>query len=428
MNRRIAGLLAGLLVVGVGACAPPAPGGGSDDGGSDSAEGQELMVWGWNQDQPWKKAVEAFNESHPEITVTYRGFKADEYNTILQTGLSGKEGPDVMMLRSYGGLDVVSSAGLLAPVSDEVPELSEFTEACVQGATSQEDSEVYGVPFAVQTANVIYNKEIFAEQGIEVPSTYAEFEAANEKLEAAGITPISTTVKDAWMLPIVRDMVGASAYGGQQFADDIRAGNAKFTDAGYTAANQALLDLKDHMPKGVDGMSDQDGRTLFAQGKAAMHPTGIWSLVSLREAAPDADFGIFDVPPLEGDGEAMTMGYVDGSWGLSARVSGGKKAAAVELLRWLAGKEYGQAMADELLQLPCVPDISPEDPLLQQAKEGFENNPAPYLTYVNFDYGSPAGTQLEYDNLQKMMLGQITPEEVGQQLDEGISQWLKPSR
>lgn len=428
MNRRIAGLVAGLLVVGASACAPPAPGGGSDDGGSDSAEGQEITAWGWNQDEAWKKSVEAFNESHPEIKVTYRGFKAEEYNTILQTGLSGKEGPDVMMLRSYGGLDVVSSAGSLAPVGDEVPELDGFNEACMQGATSQEDSKVYGVPFAVQTTHVIYNKDIFAEQGIEVPATYAEFEEASDTLKEAEVTPISSTVKDAWMLPIVRDMFGASAYGGQQFADDIRAGDAKFTDAGYTRANQTLLDLKEYMPKGVDGMSDQDSQTLFAQGKAAMHPAGIWALAGLREAALDADLGIFDVPPVEGGGDAMTMGYVDGSWGLSARASGGKKAAATELLSWLAGPEYGQSLADDLLQLPCVPDVTPEDPVLQQAAEGFEKNPAPYLTYVNFDYGSPAGTQLEYDNLQKMMLGQITPEEVGQQLDEGISQWLKPSR
>jgi raffinose/stachyose/melibiose transport system substrate-binding protein len=414
---------AGVLAVGLAACAP---GGstGSDDGGSDSAEGQTLTVWGWHQVPEWKAAVEAFSEVNPEITVEYRGYKADEYNTILQTGLTGRSGPDVMMLRSYGGLETVVAGGLVSPVGDDLPVLDGFEDSVIEGATARSDGEVYGVPFAVQTANVMYNKGLFAEHGLEVPTTWDEFVQACETLKDAGLTPLSSTIRDSWMLPIVRDVLAASAYGGSDFASRIESGDAAFTDDGYTEANRTLLEMKEYYPEDAEGMTNDDTRSLFVQEEAAMYPGGIWDLAWFRETNPDLDLGIFDVPPVDGEGEPYTMGYVDGSWGLSARASGGKRAAAVELLEWLAGEEYGQRIADDLLQPPAVPGVQPSDPLLAQALEGFASNPTPYLTYVHFDYGTPAGTGLEYDALQKMMLGEYTPEQVGEELDEGISQWL----
>jgi multiple sugar transport system substrate-binding protein len=45
---------------------------------------------------------------------------------------------------------------------------------------------VYGVPFAVQTAQILYNKKIFADQGLSAPKTWAEMIADAEKLAKQG--------------------------------------------------------------------------------------------------------------------------------------------------------------------------------------------------------------------------------------------------
>ena len=48
--------------------------------------------------------------------------------------------------------------------------------------------------------SVIYNKEIFAEHGIEVPTTWDELIAACETLKAAGVTPFYATFKEPWTI------------------------------------------------------------------------------------------------------------------------------------------------------------------------------------------------------------------------------------
>ncbi len=45
---------------------------------------------------------------------------------------------------------------------------------------------------------VNYNKDVFAKNGITIPTTYAELKAASEKLLAAGVQPIFEPVADGW--------------------------------------------------------------------------------------------------------------------------------------------------------------------------------------------------------------------------------------
>ncbi len=47
---------------------------------------------------------------------------------------------------------------------------------------------------------MIYNKEIFAKYGIEVPKTWDELIAACDKLKAAGVAPFYATLKDNWTI------------------------------------------------------------------------------------------------------------------------------------------------------------------------------------------------------------------------------------
>lgn len=419
MKRRTllgAGLL-GAVSAGAGACAPPS-GGGSGDGST-------LDVWGWNQKQEWTAGIEAFNDVQDDITVTYRGVKAEEYNAVLQTGLTGSQGPDVMMLRSYGGLETLVESGAVKPIDGRVDGLEEFSANALQGARARKDDKLYGVPFAIQTANVIYNKEIFAQLGLEVPATWEDFEALCQEVQDAGKTPLAAAYQEPSMTPIYRDMFGAAVYQGPQLVDELVSGAADFTDPRYTAANQVLADLRPWMPDAAQAMSIADMQTLFVSGRAAMYPGGIWELAPFTQYMDPDSLGLFLAPPVEGSTD-YAMGYADGSWGVRAGISEEKQESAFALLNYFAGQEYGSHIADSVLQVPCVPGVEPRNQLVADARAWFEENPTPYITYVNFDYGTPSGTSLEYSNLQNMLLGQIEPVDVGIALDEGISQWYEP--
>ena len=54
------------------------------------------------------------------------------------------------------------------------------------------DGKQYSVPWLTMDSRAcFYNKDIFAENGWEVPKTFSEFEELLAKIKEAGITPIS---------------------------------------------------------------------------------------------------------------------------------------------------------------------------------------------------------------------------------------------
>ena len=192
---RKATLAAGALTVStlvLAACAPSAGPAGAE--GDDST----ITVWGWRQEdaKTYDKIFAAFEKEHPGVTVEYVPYLNTEYDTILSTGLKDASGPDVAQLRSYGLLQPLVESGDLVALDDEVSELADFSPSVLDGARGVSDGAVYGVPFAIQTLHVIYNKAVFDELGLEEPTTWDEMTSAFDEIKASGVTPLANTVTD----------------------------------------------------------------------------------------------------------------------------------------------------------------------------------------------------------------------------------------
>lgn len=417
MKRVLSAAAVAAIAVGLAGCA------GTDGGGS--SDETVLTVWGWRTDAPWQELMESF--SADGIRVDYKSYKAEEYNQILQTGLSSSSGPDIVMLRSYGGLQTLVAGGGVAALPEDFPGLAKIPAALVDGVRSQEDGEVYGVPFQSVTANVVYNKTLLDELGLSEPTTWDEFIELNDALLDEGVTPMAAGALDSWILPIYRDLFGAAQYGGPEFQAQLMDGSKTFEDEGYTAANETLLELTRYFPKGFEGLSYADANALFISGEAALYPGGIWELTGFQNDMAGTELGLFTVPSVTG-GEPYAMGYLDGAIGMSSKIEGERRDAAEQFLTWVGSEEFGQAIADDLLSIPTVEGVTPKDPLLAKSAAAFAENPTPYLTYVGFDFGTPTGTSLEYASLQKMVIGDISPDQVGAEVQAGISQWLRPTK
>src|SRR5699024_11665197 len=60
------------------------------------------------------------------------------------------------------------------------------------------DGDIYSVPVDIHRGNpVFYNKEIFEENDIEVPTTFDEFFEVADELEEAGVTPLALGDKES---------------------------------------------------------------------------------------------------------------------------------------------------------------------------------------------------------------------------------------
>jgi raffinose/stachyose/melibiose transport system substrate-binding protein len=422
-RRSVRGTLAlamAVLATGAVGCSP-----------SDSAEqagSTRLTVWSWRTEDvaAYNRIFADYSRTHPGVTVEFKAYKNTEYNTILQTGLTESGGPDVAQLRAYGQLQPFVESGGLLPLDGKV-DLAGFAPSVVDSAKGKKDGKLYGVPAAVQTMQVFYNKKIFAEQGIAVPTSWAQLTAAAAKLKAAGVTPFATTGKDNWMLPILHDTVAATRYGGAEFQAKVLAGKAKFTDPDYVASLQVVQSLQPYLPEDVVGISYTDAQLLFINERAAMFPGGSFELGFFAKQNPDLQIGTFAAPPAPGAvlGSPVTPGWADMSYGVNAKSA--HQPQALELVAWMATEEFGQRFTDELKQISPVPGVTASDPLLAEMRQAYERSPAPYLMLVDFRYGQPTGTDLLAAGIQQMLLGKTDAAGVAGSVQKGLAQWFSPS-
>lgn len=157
------------------------------------AMAQDLTFWSWRQEDraQYEQFIDTFEAANPGITVTFETFEAANYNTILSTALAGGTGPDLMMVRAYGGMENVASAGYLEPLSTEtIPALADFADTALAAETMRSDQKLYAVPFASQTQLVVYNKGIFDANGITEPQTWDELLAAAKSSRMRASCPL----------------------------------------------------------------------------------------------------------------------------------------------------------------------------------------------------------------------------------------------
>lgn len=386
---------------------------------------QELTFWSWRQEDraQYEKFIDTFEAANPGITIKFETFEATNYNTILSTALAGGTGPDLMMVRAYGGMETLSSAGYLMPLdTTKIPALADFNPAALAAETQRSDSTVYAVPFASQTQFVVYNKGLFDANGVAEPESWEELVALSQKLKDAGVIPFANGTATAWQNETI---VGAlvSSIMTKGFYEDLMAGKTDFTDERYVSALTHLKDITAFFPDGFIGLDYASAQQLFASGMAAMFAGGSYEIATFKAQNPDLDLGVFAAPGLTAEDEKLVALYFDGGYAANAKTPNGE--AALKFLNYLSSKEFGQAFADELRNISTVPGVEFKDPLLAEVNE-LNQHAIPYLMLAHFRYGEPTGSVLLQGEIQKMLDNKATPEQVGAAVTEGLSVWYEP--
>lgn len=436
MRKRLSALgLIGVAALVLSGCAPAAQ--DSTDTGSDTGSGGDtssetvedvtLSVWSWRTEdvEKYNRIFDVYEEANPGVTVEFEAFLNTEYNQILATGLEGSDGPDLAMVRAYGGVQPLIEAGQLLAVDDLV-DTSNVEQSLLAAATGRNDGQLYGVPFATQVLQVFYNKGIFDEVGVTEPTTWDEFIAVNEAIEAAGYTPMALGAKDSWMLPIFHEIVGAARFGGPEFREELLAGTKDFTDPDYVASIDIVNQMTEFMVDDVVGIPYADSQVQFISGTAAQFPGGSFELGNFQTQAPDMDLGVYLVPPPPGAvvNQPLAAGWADGSFSINANSP--DQDAAVDLLNWMASPEFGQLFADEIKQFSAIKGVEYTDPVMKEIGELFAAGPTQYINLVDMRYGDPTGSTVIGEGIQRMFLGEDSAADVATALQEGISTWFTP--
>nr|WP_245348554.1 extracellular solute-binding protein [Paeniglutamicibacter psychrophenolicus] len=180
------------------------------------------------------------------------------------------------------------------------------------------ESELNALPFSLAAAGVIYNKDLFAEHGVEVPTTWSDFLAACETFKDAGLTPVYGTFKDSWTLGQPYGYVSGGNVDLAGFfsrmprtSADLEIGSEATFGRTFKTATDNFLTVLGYMQDDAGSRGYTDGNAAFAKGKAAMYMQGPWALSELTTINPDIKLGTFALPMSDDPEETQAQVTLD---------------------------------------------------------------------------------------------------------------------
>ncbi|WP_205740672.1 extracellular solute-binding protein [Haloactinopolyspora alba] len=152
--------------------------GANADGDGGTPEPADIRLWLNGPDTPdsmreW--LVTEFEKQNPGSTLTIEEQQWEGLVDRLTTSLgSESETPDVVEVGNTQA-PTFTTAGAFSDISDMVPELggTDLLPAFVNAGSV--DGKAYAVPLYAGSAYVFYRKDLFAESGLEVPTTMEQF-------------------------------------------------------------------------------------------------------------------------------------------------------------------------------------------------------------------------------------------------------------
>ena len=329
-------------------------GGGSSSGGAGSQTLTLLVDNGPSTVKAAEAITAAFEKANPGVDVKYQTRpQGTEGDNLVKTKLSTGDMEDVFWYNSGSLLQALNPAQTLVDLTGD-PAIAQVDETFLPAVT--QGGKVYGVPQGSSFGGgILYNRDVYSKLGLQVPKTWAEFEANNDKIKAAGgdITPVLETFGETWtsQLFVLGDFYNVQT-ANPNFAKDYTANKVKYaTDPAAVKGFQKLAEVKakGYVNSDYGSLKYQTGIKRLAQGKAAHYPL-IASVVADLPKADQQKIGFFGIP---GDDAAKAGATV---WlpGAGYAPKAGKNVdLAKKFLAFMASPEGVQAYSSA--QLPTGP-------------------------------------------------------------------------
>ncbi|MFB5189480.1 ABC transporter substrate-binding protein [Alicyclobacillus fastidiosus] len=404
-----------------------------------------VTVWSWrSQDAAlWKQVQAALNAKGDKVNIQFRAINATSYDSVLQTAMDGGKGPDIFYGRAGVGTLDYAAANMISPV-DKIANLSSINSAALQSV--QWKGKTYGVPFAIQTMEVFYNKDIFKKYGLSVPKTWADFLHVCQVLKSHNVTPISTMGIQSWMLALNFDEIGATMLG-NQFTQQLVDKQAKYTDAPYVDALSKYQSLAPYFESNFKavGSAGNEQETQFALGNAAMVMDGIFDVPTIQQFNPKLNMGAFLIPPATSTQSAKIDWYVDGDIAMNSKISNtAEQKAAQEVLAFTATKQFGQDFSDIAGEISPIAGVQvpKKYPLSIQAYNWYQTVPISPIFSIRSPMDTPPPTPITsqtknaasndagiYSAEQKVLLplltNQMTPAKAADEVQQTVNWYFK---
>lgn len=235
-----------------------------------------------------------FNETHDNIELVIDS--PNDAMTILKTRFIREDYPDIIGIGSDVNYSNFLDSDMLMDISD-FDGLDDIKEAYLKTDKEMEYvpmDGVYAMPYMANASGVLYNKDMFEEHGWTIPTTWDEFTALCERIEAEGIQPLYFGFKDSWTCLAPWNAIAADL-APSDVCSEVNKGNTTFTDNYREVAEKekALLAYAQDNPAAY---GYNDACTAFAKGESAMFVIGSYAVPQIKSVNPDMNIDSFVFP------------------------------------------------------------------------------------------------------------------------------------
>ncbi len=280
--------------------------GGSQEAAGITEDGVTLVMWDQfyrgEENTIMEKIVREYEQQNAGVTIQRDAKTLDDLKLVLQMSVQAGTGPDIMQLnQGEADMGAFVKSDLIANLNEQAVSLGwedRLTKANLKSMGYKGD--YYGVSVTGEVVGFFYNKALFQELGLTIPSTLEELEVLLAKVKDAGYTPINFGNLDGW--------TGIHEWSSLQHVmttrselDDMMSG--KSGAFWSVPANKASADKlvswveKGYFTKDFSAIGYDDSATVFYQGDSALMLTGNWLQGEIDANAPfDAGFFLLPAP------------------------------------------------------------------------------------------------------------------------------------
>lgn len=378
--------------------------------------------------QYFEEAVKEFEELHPNIKIKTEAVLNDSYKEKIRVVLGSNNPPDVYFSWSGEFAYNFARAGQSLDLTSYVEEDTDWSGQIIESQFGPFtlDGKIYGIPWSTDGKAFFYNKKVFNDLNLEIPTTWDELLTVSEKIKDAGITPIAFGSKAPWTISHYIGSLNEYVVPEDVIAKDYSLSNSdgEFTHPGYVTALEKFIELEPYFNQGVNSVDHQYARELFNGGKAAI---GYFQLaeIGLIEPSLGEDLGVFNTPFVEG-GEGNPSSITAAPEGIMISSKTKHPEEAMEFIKFLTSKEKGIEQLKEVSEYSAVKDTTTTENGSALQQEAIDLIVNAEKTYLWFDTAVDIKIVDAYLNgVQQMLDGKKSAEDVMKDVQKAAKELKK---
>ncbi len=299
--------------------------------------------------EAFDEMAERFNESQDEIHLEIES--PNDAMTVLKTRFIRNDYPDIIGIGGDINYSNFLDAGMFMDVSD-FEGVSDIKQAYMDIVDELEfipEDGVHALPYVANCGGILYNRDMFEENGWKIPTTWTELMSLCETIRSSGKNPFYFGFKDTWtcLAPWNALAVGLTD---ADVCSQVNSGETTFSDA-YSEVAEKMKELVAYGESNPYAYSYNDACTAFARGESAMFAIGSYAVPQIQSVNPDINIDSFTFPANEDANDNVLNSGVDLL--LAVMNTCKNKEAAYKVLDFMYQDDTIQIYLDNQNAIPC---------------------------------------------------------------------------